>query len=45
MKHAGRHAHVRSRVELAAGRFHNDEELEEALRALIEATSHVRQTG
>lgn len=27
-----------------AGRFQNDEELEEALRALLQATAHVRQT-
>ena len=31
--------------EAIAGRFRSDEELEEALLALLQATDHVRQTG
>ena len=32
-------------AEEVAGRFGNDEELEQALRALLEASDHVRRTG
>jgi hypothetical protein len=32
-------------TEEVAGRFGNDEELEQALRALLEASDHVRPTG